>query len=388
MKRIVLALAIFMTTAIVAQKPEKVYSFAKDIRELSWYQTQQQLWEAETKKNSQNGEAWINYYRATRAIRHFAPREKGDFDQAIYDKYDKQCATIVEQLGLAMPKSFEFYYLSAIQKPIGDIGDDILKASQLRPFDPEILDEMMIYYDIKFDQKNKDVYANKLYEINDMPVGALNWGYNILSELDENAILFTYGDNDTYSAWIIQSAKNFRKDVTVINTFMLQMDDYRNKLFKKLGVPPLDVKLAEIQDEAEFESGFFKIMEHLMKGKHPVYFVNSSLDFLKGKYDNQLYLTGLTMKYAETSFDNLAIIKRNFEKRYLLDCLTTIFASNISDETGIFFNGMYLPAMIKLYQHYAESEDVEDQEKVKAWMLKIAQETGKTEEVNKIIEGK
>ncbi len=387
MKRIVLALAIFMTMPLMAQKPEKVYSFAKDKRDLSWYKTQQQLWDAEIKKNSKNGDAWINYYRATRGIRYLAPREKGDFNQAVFDEYNKQCEAVVDKIGKAMPNSFEYYVITAMQKPLGESGEYCLKAAQLRPFDPEILDEMMIHYDMQFDQKNKDLYAAKLFETNDMPVSTLNWGYNVLSELDENAILFTYGDNDTYSAWIIQAAKNFRKDVTVVNTYMLRIDDYRDKMFKKLGLANLDLKIEDASNEVA-DQGFSQVMEHILKGKRPVHYVNSSLDFLKGKYDDKLFLTGLTMKYSETSFDNIALIKRNFEKRYLLDYLTEIFACNMSDPTGIHFNGMYLPAMIKLYQHYADSEDVENKEKIKIWMLKIAHETGKTEEVNKIIDGK
>ncbi len=385
MKRLMLAFALVCSTYSWSQQLQKVYSFSKDNHELPWYQTQQKLWKAEIDKNKKNGEAWINYYRAARAIRYMAPREKGEWNQAIYEKQNTLCKSIVEEVNKAMPNSFEYYVISGAEDQLGKSGDAYLKASKLRPFDPEILDELMIHYDMELDQKNKDLYAKKLFETNDMPVGALNWGYNILSEVDENAILFTYGDNDTYAAWIVQSAKEFRQDVTVLNTYMLQIDAYRNKILKRLGYEPLELKFEGLTTQEETDEAFIKVVEHLAKGKHPIHFVNSNLSFLHGKFDNNLFLVGLSLKFCESTLDNVAIIKRNFEKRYLLDYLTQTFSTNISDGVGIQFNGMYLPAMIKLHQHYKESEDTERKNKLEVLMLRIAEQTDKTEEVKKHI---
>ena len=80
-----------------------------------------------------------------------------------------------------------------------------------------------------------------MFEYNEIPSSILNWGYNILSELDENAILLTAGDNDTYACWIVQSAKQFRKDVQVINSYMIMEDDFRNKLFLNMGIAQLNL---------------------------------------------------------------------------------------------------------------------------------------------------
>jgi hypothetical protein len=385
MKKIIIVLVLMVTTNSWSQKLEKVYGFAQEMQDVAWYQTQQKLWKAEIDKSDKNGEAWLNYYRAVRALRHLMPHENGSWDQAVSDKYFGFCNEIMINANKAIPNSFEAYVISGAEKGLtGNGGEDYKKAAELRPDDPEILDEMMIYYDQKQDIDKKEYYAKKMFDINYMSAYQLNWGYNILSELDENAILFTMGDNDTYATWIIQAQKQFRKDVTVINLYLIQLDEYRDRILKSLGYPPLKIDRSKSSTYEESEKINKKIYDHILKGTRPVYFVNSKSDFTKS-YDDKLYLTGLATKHCETEIDNMAIIKRNFEKRYLLDYLTEVFSTNITDNTGKWFNAMYLPAMIKLYQHYKDSEDIANKNELEILMLKIARQSGQLEEVNKIL---
>ena len=360
------------------QKPETVYSIAKEVRETSWYEMQLKLWKAEIDKNNQNGDAWINYYRASRAMRNLS--ESGSANET---KYKNLCVKIPSDLQKVMPESFEYYFIADLESGYAGSNDNLKKAEALRPHDPQILDALIGHYHMERNDAKFCEYATEMFKVNDQPVGVLNWGYNVLSELDEDAILFTCGDNDTYGAWIIQGAKNFRKDVTVINTFLIRLDDYRNKLLKELGYPPL--QLPEAKTEEEMLKNDQLIHEHFFKGHRPVYVSTSAIGFFYEHYSDKLYLTGLAYKYSESSFDNESIIRRNYEKRYMLDYLKEVFSYNIADLKGTEFNGLYLPSMMKLYQQYGESEEVNKRVELEPLLLKIAEQNGQQNEILELL---
>ncbi|MCC6699898.1 MAG: hypothetical protein IT221_00135 [Fluviicola sp.] len=376
MKKIILGIALFYASTLFAQQPETVYSIALEVRELPWYEQQMDLWEKETKKNPKDGNAWTNYYMASRALKNLTADEPEK--QAVHVK---KCTAILEACKKADPKSFEAYYLAYLDAGFKNPEESLLKAAAIKPFDNRILDEMMIHNLLKFDEKGFETYCTKMVEINHLPAGILNWGHNILAELDQNALLFTFGDNDTYGAWINQGAFGFRKDVTVINTYLLQDDAYRTKLFQKIGLPPFNVKLTDVSVE-EFNR---QLIQHILDGQRPVYVANTGVANFPEAFKENLYLTGLTHRYSKSALETEATIVRNFEKRYLLDYLSATFSHHIADAKTVYFNESYLPMLIKLYKHYCEVEDVEKQTKVKTLLTSISSALGKEQEVLELL---
>lgn len=69
-----------------------------------------------------------------------------------------------------------------------------------------------------------------------------------LNSCPQNAVLFTFGDNDTYPLWYAQEVEGVRPDIRILNTSLLGIDWYVNQLRYKVNQSaPLDVIWSEDQ---------------------------------------------------------------------------------------------------------------------------------------------
>jgi len=65
---------------------------------------------------------------------------------------------------------------------------------------------------------------------------AWHYGHNILQSCEPNAILFTHGDNDTFTLWCLQMVYGIRTDVSVINMALANSKWYLKQVEPHMGV--------------------------------------------------------------------------------------------------------------------------------------------------------
>ncbi|MCB0604464.1 MAG: DUF2723 domain-containing protein [Saprospiraceae bacterium] len=72
------------------------------------------------------------------------------------------------------------------------------------------------------DMGRKGIYASRDY------------ASNFLNSVEPNAIIFTYGDNDTYPLWYAQEVEGIRTDVRVVNLSLIAVDWYIDQQRRKI----------------------------------------------------------------------------------------------------------------------------------------------------------
>ena len=92
---------------------------------------------------------------------------------------------------------------------------------------------------------------------------ARDFGKNMLSSCEQNAILFTAADNDTYPIWYLQQVENFRTDIRQVLTTFLPIDWYGNQMnymHDGCGKVPISFKDEELLMK---DNQYFPVMSHI-----------------------------------------------------------------------------------------------------------------------------
>jgi len=380
MKKIMLFLMCSITFySSFAQEAVKIPAYAKESYPMSWYQTQIKAWERVIALNPTDENAWYNYYSANRIVIFH-----DEHQQPSLREKDTRLIDLVKNMGEKIPNTYTYNfckwqlggnnmaYYSYLEKAIAIDSNRI-----------EHIDYMINIGELQRMPLQRDMYSLKKIQTGQMSAGMMYYNYNVLIGLEKNALLLTCGDNDTYPAWALQ-AKGIRKDVKVINLYLLQIKDYRNKIFAELGLKDVDVS-----DEAWADFFKHKLFPQLLANKqqYPIYIALTCMSnqSLVESIQQDLYLVGLTYAYKKESFDNIAVLKKNIEQLFALDYLDRPFYEEISSSWVKQINRNYIVPMIKLYQHYTDAGDLQKGAWIKEKLILVSKGTEDEETVLKYL---
>lgn len=313
-----------MTSMVAsAQKAETIESISANSHEAEWYGAQVQDWQKVVDENPKDEWAWRNLFRATNYHDMFTDGFGDDQDQSkTADVLRKMEDTLPDSYVLNLCKGrFCLSTDSAARR-----GDNIFRAIELMPEDAnaEDVDYLTCRLWVTDPENSKIIELNKrTYEQGYFPERILRYNWNMLQSMEPNALYFANGDNITKPMKTLQDALDMRQDVVVIPMSFLYVDKFRDVLFKRLGISPMEVNWADYSQYGEDWSKQFYaeiIMYLIRESKRPTYFSVDVLTHAALDKDS-IYNEGLLLKWSDHQYDNFAVAMHNVKEVYHLDYL-------------------------------------------------------------------
>jgi len=360
MKDFFFSFFLMISSGLLAGTPEIILPKTKIIHPVNWYSEQSLNWREETVRNKNNPQAWVNYFTASRY-----GQQPGE-----------QLNQIVHEMELAVPGTFELLLVQGWNEGFSSKSYDFLtRAFTMKPDDPSTYSSLLLLNELLLNKQDRKTFCNRLFESGLVSGSLLNYSYNVLMSLDRDAVLITEGDNTTIPIFILQDIMNVREDVIVLNLDLLLEPIYRSQRLSQADIKLTGFDGFVTEDPKKLLCSTLPLENPDKKFYYALTLSGENIAPIK----DQLYVVGLASRLSKERLNNIAVIKENLEKRFLLDYLAVDFNGENELAAGKVLNANYLVPMILLNDHYVKNGNAEESKRLEQIVTKLAGEGGKTE---------
>lgn len=357
MRYVKLILFVLGTHVMFAQKAQEIRGIAKENKTAEYYKEQSILWKKKTTNNPIVYHNWIMYYKAQRAYLQKTDPSWPSNRNIVFEKL----RPIIDEAKKTIGNSYEYYIMESVNTDSKESIKFALKAYEIDPTRTETYETLLIEYVKNGNEEKAEEISKLMLASNYYSNANYKWNYNALQTIEKNGVFITQGDNDSMPRWILQYGLGIRKDVEVVNVWMLKTyEEYRKRIFSKLDITPMKKQRSDFGSGREYVDA---LLIHVLKTSRNTSYIGCGVDMSRLKRNNvadNLYLVGTAFRYSTKKLDNLALLKKNFEQNYDLEYLFNEFQIHAEDAmVKQRMNLTYIPGIMKLKEHYSLAGDVQ-----------------------------
>ena len=339
------------------------------------------FWEAYYEKHPSSGHALLEIAKAMRYL---------------HEDMDEVREKVRQAVNLEPDNPEALYYLGFFLSMIYDSPDYgkgiafIEKSMEMDATFPDPHYVLWTHYLKLGKYEEADRQLVQLFEMRAIPSPLLDFAYNLLVSVEKDGILFTNGDNDTYPPVLLQTVKNVRPDVTIVNQSLLHTTWYGAYLRDRYGKLPirhddeaLDKLMGEVGGKEYGKSMFLHIIEEATKVDRPLYFAVTIAD-MRGQ-EGHLTLEGIVYRWNEQAKPqgdgseipvDLARCEENIRDAYRLDSMTDWLLDWTRHPAVARLMTNYVALYGKLAQEYCDTGRTAECERMLSRAIRICEHTG------------
>lgn len=315
-----------------------------------WFQVQKDAWKLEIDKDPRNKRSWENYYIAC----------KGFWEEDTLLK-KKELPQLLRKMKKYIPNTRLYYQLldDEVITPDKHKLEEIRRkiVSLKRDCEMDYRDDI-VYYQQQGRMDKVEEVARAWFDSGLYSSTILSYCYNELIGLEKNAILAGARYQWSYCL-LLQYGMGLFKDVELVDLNDLMNPDSESQFWKEKGV---DTQLLPKRREIECPGAWY----FAVKENRPVYITQSGSGMSLERMQDFLYSEGLVFRYSLKPYDNMAVMRKNYEQVYLLDYLRFPVVMD-----ALRNNDRYILAFLPLLKFYQVSGDKNQFLKLRRLLLSI-----------------